>query len=170
MISSSSVRQNIALILIGIAVASLGCYLYHRHQVIQAQGGNPTLSSLLFSRANGSDAGVILSQAQANELGVLQYLFGASLLLGIALATQATQVVNLVTCWLSISMLGMNMPWLHSYQRDAIEEAYPEDPGTYGGSPIFFFAALILSSGGLWLSISPLASLLIRNGIVLRPW
>jgi len=163
-ISSAIRRQNIALILIGIAFSSLGYYLLLRSDFIDTQPREASSQSGLIYPLPSRGSTYFLSAAQSTELGLLKYTFAASFLLGVLLTRQATQTVRLVISALSIVSAGTT-----PYSSKTLKRSPGKDPTEFNGSPALFFGSATLSFAVFWLSISPAASALVHRGIILPP-
>jgi len=105
-----------------------------------------------------------LSPVEATELGILKYVFAASFLAGVLLTTQATQTVRLVIAAFFFSTEGVS-----PYGSAELKQSSRRDPMQAWGSPVLFFAAIILSFAAFWLSISHVAAALVMRNVILGP-
>ena len=157
-------RQNIALILIGIAFSSLGYYLWLRSDFAETHRTKPSDSVDLIYPLTSRGSTYFISPEQATELGILKYLFAGSFVAGVLLTSQATQTVRLVIAALSYMTEGMS-----PYRSEELKRSSRRDHTDASGSPALFFISIVLSFAAFWLSISRVASSLVLRGITLRP-
>jgi len=157
-------RQNIALILIGIAFSSLAYCLLLRSQFRETQPKLPGPQSGLVYPMASHGSNYFLSPVQATELGILKYVFAVSFLAGVLLTTQATQTVRLV-----ISAFFFSTEGVSPYGSAELKQSSRRDPMQAWGSPALFFAAIILSFAAFWLSIPYVAAALVLRNVILRP-
>lgn len=163
-ISWSVCRQNLALILIGLAFSSLGYYLFLRSQFIDRQPREARPPSGLIYSINSRGSVYFLSPVQATELGLLKYAFAVSFIAGVLLTTQALQLARFVLIALEFAASGA---W-YIGTREAAQSA-KKDRSDPGGSAIYFFGSILISLVTIWFSIFHVASMLVLKGTVLGP-
>lgn len=166
MVSITSIvrRQNIALILIGIAFSSLGYYLSLRSDFVETTHNIASRPDGFDCRLTSHGEDHFLSPVQATELGVLKYVFAASFLSGVFLTTQAVQTGQIVIY--AFFLLGAGAV---PYGSEEFKKSSNRDPAGANGYATSFFVAMIASIAVFWFSISHVASALVLRNVILRP-
>jgi hypothetical protein len=157
-------RQNLSLILIGLAFSSLGYYLLLRSQFIDRGTREPSPPSGLTYSINSRGSVYFLSPVQTTELGLLKYAFAISFTAGVLLTTQALQLARFVLIALEFVASGA---W-NIGTREAAQST-KNDRSDPGGSAIYFFGSILTSLVIIWFSIFHVASMLVLKGAVLGP-
>jgi hypothetical protein len=156
-------RQNIALILIGIAFSSLGYYLWLRSDLAETHRTKPSDSVDLIYPLTSRGSTYFITPEQATELGILKYLFAGSFVAGVLLTKQTTQTARLVVAAFFYLTDGMS-----PYRSEELKRSL-RDRTDASGSPALFFISIVLSFAVFWISISRVASVLVLKGVTLRP-
>jgi hypothetical protein len=164
LILSGGVRQNSALSLVGVALASAGCHFYLRASLAPCQPlePNPILGQVYPINVHG--ASHYLSAIQTTELGLLIYLFCIFFLAGALLTKQATQLGMLL-----INTLFLLSSGVAPFESESMTQRELNRSEAMG-APVYFFSSLLVSLFVLWFAASPLASLLVSKGIILNVW
>jgi hypothetical protein len=134
-------RQNLALILAGMAFGSFGFHLYLWSYFMDHQPRNPNPAQGLVYSMNNHGWSYYLSATQATELGMLMYMSFALFVFG-AIA----------------------------YGRHPAKQAWEKHRMPDRGSGIYFVISLLFWGVVLWVSGYSLASFLVSNGLSLQPW
>jgi hypothetical protein len=157
-------RQNIALILIGIAFSSLGYYLSLHSDFVETTHN-------MASRPDGFDCRLAshgedhyLSPVQATELGILKYVFAVSFLAGVIFTMQVTQTVELLFTVFIFVTSGVAR-----YRSEEFKRSSNRSAASAIGSAAFFFVAMISSFALFWFSTLHVASALVLRNVILRP-